>query len=933
MKKAFFVSAIIAILITASVAVAASTQTWGGASNNLWATPGNWTSAVPGTTDTAQFNGAGNGNTSISLGGVSRPINTISITGASAAAYTLGVLSSGDQFNFDAGGAITEASSATTSQTINAGILANGALTISNSSITGSLSLAGNIGGASGSISYGGATNGVIKILGQNTYAGNTTINVAANTLQIGSSSNSGTLTSGPFGTGTILTNSGTNSPMQAINADQVVANPMTLTFGFTVSNAATPFNLSFTGPMTYNSASTRTLTINTPNKTVTFGSASSPSTITLNAVAATALLIDPSQNSTLVINDVMQDNGAIAGSINYNSIGNNTPMGTVQLNGANTYSGGTSLNGQTSGSPVVGLTVQIGVDTVGSPGSITSGPFGKGTVTTNGNSGGPPILQAFGADRTVANAISMTSGFFVSGLHNLNLTGPVTLGSTSRTITNNLASGLTLTFGSAGSPSTMTLGNTLIFQTQTAGGGMTIINDAISGNGGLTVQNNATVVLSNANTYLGTTTVNNATLTLTNTTGSGTGTGPITVGSNGTLQIGNGGAAGAVSGNITNNGSVSFNRSDDSSYSGQITGGGGVAKRGAGTLSLSGNNTQVGTIQYDGGLKLGNKNALGVAGYSIGDATTTTTLKVSSSTNLTGANAVGNPISVFQDFTVASGSSDLEFSGSVNLGAVNRTITVDSSNATIMSGVISGSGVNGTTGGITKAGDGVLTLTGANKYGIQGETSTFVTSGKLLVNNTTGSGTGQGNVSVTAGTLGGTGTISGAVSVSGTGHLSPGASINVLNIGANLSMTGGSFDYEINRDTVAADLNNVGGNLALAGVALSASDLGVGALPLAMGTKFTLINYGGTWNLGTFTGLANHSTNLVIGLNRFQIDYDSTTGGSNFGGGSVGAGSHYVTITAVPEASAFLVIGLGGIFTIAAVRMGKRMGINVLKA
>ena len=98
-----------------------------------------------------------------------------------------------------------------------------------------------------------------------------------------------------------------------------------------------------------------------------------------------------------------------------------------------------------------------------------------------------------------------------------------------------------------------------------------------------------------------------------------------------------------------------------------------------------SGNNSHAGgTTQYDGGLKLGHKNALGTGTYTIGDATTSTTLKVSSTTNLTGANAVGNAVTVAKDFTVDSGSSDLELSGGVALGAVNRTITVDSSNATI---------------------------------------------------------------------------------------------------------------------------------------------------------------------------------------------------------------------------------------------------------
>jgi hypothetical protein len=39
------------------------------------------------------------------------------------------------------------------------------------------------------------------------------------------------------------------------------------------------------------------------------------------------------------------------------------------------------------------------------------------------------------------------------------------------------------------------------------------------------------------------------------------------------------------------------------------------------------------------------------------------------------------------------------------------------------------------------------------------------------------------------------------------------------------------------------------------------------------------------------------------------------------------------VTITAVPEASTFIVIGFGGIFACAGVRMGKRIGVIVLKA
>jgi hypothetical protein len=50
----------------------------------------------------------------------------------------------------------------------------------------------------------------------------------------------------------------------------------------------------------------------------------------------------------------------------------------------------------------------------------------------------------------------------------------------------------------------------------------------------------------------------------------------------------------------------------------------------------------------------------------------------------------------------------------------------------------------------------------------------------------------------------------------------------------------------------------------------------------------------------------------LVVGANLFQIDYNDTTGGTNFMDYSAGAtGALFVTLTAVPEASAFLFGGL----------------------
>ena len=79
-----------------------------------------------------------------------------------------------------------------------------------------------------------------------------------------------------------------------------------------------------------------------------------------------------------------------------------------------------------------------------------------------------------------------------------------------------------------------------------------------------------------------------------------------------------------------------------------------------------------------------------------------------------------------------------------------------------IFGGIISGSGT------LVKAGKGKLDLTNANSYA----GGTTVRTGTLMVDNTSGSGTGTGAVQVDSGALGGFGTISGAVIV---GHDIPG--------------------------------------------------------------------------------------------------------------------------------------------------------------
>src|SRR5262249_38064999 len=102
----------------------------------------------------------------------------------------------------------------------------------------------------------------------------------------------------------------------------------------------------------------------------------------------------------------------------------------------------------------------------------------------------------------------------------------------------------------------------------------------------------------------------------------------------------------------------------------------------------------------------------------------------------------------------------------------------------------------NGGTGSLTKTGLGRLNLQGSNLY----SGGTFINNGSLFVNNTAGSGTGSGSVTVNnGGTLGGIGTISGAVTVNSAGHIAPGTSVGTLTLGSLNLGSGSVEDFEFN--------------------------------------------------------------------------------------------------------------------------------------
>ncbi|MBI5129614.1 MAG: autotransporter domain-containing protein [Rhodopseudomonas palustris] len=84
--------------------------------------------------------------------------------------------------------------------------------------------------------------------------------------------------------------------------------------------------------------------------------------------------------------------------------------------------------------------------------------------------------------------------------------------------------------------------------------------------------------------------------------TGANTYSGGTTIAAGGLLTVGDGGTSGSITGDVLNNGNLTFTRSDTTSYGGVISGTGVVNKSGTGTLILSGANTYSGATRIQAG-------------------------------------------------------------------------------------------------------------------------------------------------------------------------------------------------------------------------------------------------------------------------------------------------------------------------------------------
>jgi len=991
-NRAFLALATICLVAGGSSAFA-QTRVWVGTTDANWGTAGNWNAAgVPGTANTAQFDGAGNGNTNISLGGVARVAQRVVFLTAPAA-YTFNSGGSSGTLTITIPSANNESivirSGVTTSQDFSG--LPNirpsgnaGTFFVTNNG-SGTLTLPTWIGQASQTqpLVFGGS--GLIEIKGagiqvrqnnnavsvtksdagtlvvygggtadpgastQGRYNGATTIN--GGVLRVRDNFALGTIASGTtVAVGAALEVQETTAPAALSVGEPVTLNGSGISSGGALRNVAG--NNTLTGLITLASDTRINSDAGTLTLDVASGNAISGTfNLTLGGAGKIALK-DP-----ISVNSVQVDDGtslSVGTTLNLPSLtlGSSTgatlevtgwPGNSAVVTATNLTNNGTVNINIPSASltlgqhPLIAYTGVIGGTGFGAF-SLGTLPGGVGGYLTNGSSSVDLYITnvayviwtgSVDGDWDVTNKLNWSFLGSPANYHqldsvlfpasavatNVNLT--TTLTPSSVTVTNptanytfagggKISGGTSLAKSGAGtltilSSNDYTGGTIISAGTLQIGDGTTVgtiagnvtadgvivfnrsdavtFAGAISGNGSLTKDSANTLTLTGNNTYSGGTLVNG-----------------------GTLQIGNSGTVGNLTGNVTNNGVVIFNRSDSLTYNGSISGSGTVTITGNATTTFGGSNAYSGLTTITGTLKLANTNGPCLAGPALinGGSSGTKRIQLGAAEQifdgalLTMTGTGGSTRLQMQGFnetigglesTATAGILIVEAAGD-NTANKPATLTLNVANGQSYSYAPSGSsstylrdaaGVTTSPLTVIKTGLGTQTLGGAT---ISYSGNTTISAGTLAL---TGSGAlansadiivaggatfdVSGATSFTLGaaqTLKGSGTVIGPVTVDGA--ISPGASVGTLTISNALVLNPSSTIYvDMNATNNTSDLIQGLASVAYDGTLVVTNLAGPGTL--TNGQTFQL--FSATSSSGNFSSITPApDTGLVWSFN-----------------------------------------------------------------
>ena len=578
-----------------------------------------------------------------------------------------------------------------------------------------------------GVISGSGAVNqigtGTTILAADNTYSGPTTI--ASGTVQVGNGGTTGTLGSGP------LVNNGTLAFSRS--------DTLTLTNVLSGSGGLQqvgPGTLILAADNTYAGPTTIT------GGTLQVGTGSTTGRLGLGAIT---------NHSVLAFNrsDVVTVGSDIAGSGLLRQMGS----GTLVLTGGNTYSGGTTIEGSTLQVGNGGFTGSLGSGPVLNNGSLIVNR--NGLLQLSGNISGSGALQQIGPGTTVLSGTNTYNGGTTIAAGTLQVGNGGTSGSLMGDVSNE---------------------SLLVFNRSDA----VTFGGTISGTGAFVQRGSGTTILTGANSYTGTTTIES-----------------------GTLQIGNGGTTGQIgSGPLLNNGTLAFNRSDTLTVGSALSGAGALKQIGPGTLVLTGANTYAGGTTIEGGaLQLGDG---GASGSLVGNVRNDGVLVfnrqdqftfdgvVSGSghlhqmgrgtTILTGANTYSGTTAI-SGGTLQVGNGGA--TGQLGSGAIvnHGTLVFDRSDLVTVQSPITGSG------NVIQAGSGTLFLTGNHTF----SGSTLVRAGTLRLDSSL-----AGAVDVASGaTFIGNGSIGGSLSVNGTVSVATSrGGHGALTVGGNVTLGPGSRSH-----------------------------------------------------------------------------------------------------------------------------------------